>query len=219
MPVLNYYLANATSDSWRRLSTSTQAAATLTDGWIVSTGTTNHAEYEVGVERAATTFTGTTVPDGTLDTALKDAFRSELALSGDFASANWEFHFVVRADTNGGAQDGRIRFRLIKANADGSSATQITGAQQQGSAVTDVSTSADFDSTLTVNPGAFSMANQYLFIQIAWERTGAGGMTSSDIHFRSGSSSSAGTRIITANFTSSQSVVPVLMAQYNQRGQ
>jgi hypothetical protein len=172
----------------------------------VSTGTTNHSEYEVGVERAATTFTGTGPPDGTLDTTLKDAFRSVAALTGDFANANWTFHFVVRAVTNGGAQDGRVRFRLFKADADGSNATEITAAQQQGSLVSNVSTSADFDSTLTVNPGAFAIANQYLFMQIAWERTGAGGMTSADIAFRTGSSSSAGTRITTADFTADQTL-------------
>lgn len=206
MAALDYFLANAVSDGWRRLETSAQTAATLADGWVVSTGSTNHSEYEVTVERAASTFTGTTVPDGSLDTTLKDAFRSVAALDGSFASANWVFHFVVRAVTNGGAQDGRVRFRLIKANADGSNATEITAAQQQASEVLNVSTSADFDSTLTFNPGAFSISNQYLFIQIAWERTGAGGMTSSDIAFRTGSSSTVGTRITTADFTANQTL-------------
>jgi hypothetical protein len=67
--------------------------------------------------------------------------------------------------------------------------------------VTNVSTSADFDSNLTFNPGAFSISAQYLFFQIAWERTGAGGMTTSDIDFRTGSSGSVGTRVLTADFT------------------
>lgn len=201
MAAIDYFLANATSDGWRRLATTAQAAATINDGWVVSTASGNHSEYAVGVERAASTFTGTTVPDGTLDTSLKDAFRSESALSGFFDSANWVFSFVVRAVTVGGAQDGRIRFRIIKADADGSNATEITSGQQQASIVTDVGTGADATSSLTVNPGAFSLNNQYLFIQIAWERTGAGGMTTSDINWRTGSSTSAGTRIATANFT------------------
>lgn len=201
MATKSYFLTATTGDGWRTIDESTQAAATNSDGWVVSTGNTNHSEFEVGVERAATTFTGTTVPDGTLDTSLKDAFRSTNALSGSFASGNWVFHFVVRGVTSASTQAGRIRFRILKANADGSSATEITSGQQQGSAVTINATGTDFDSTLTVNPGAFTITNQYLFIQIAWERTGAGAMTNADVNWRTGSATTTGTRITTADFT------------------
>ena len=206
MAAIDYFLANTADSGWQRLDTSTQSAATIVGGWVVSTGSTNHSAFEQGVERAASTFTSTTPPDGTTGVTLNESFRSVAALDGSFASANWVFHFVVRAVTNGGAQDGRVRFRLLKADADGTNATEITGAQQQASIVTDVSTSADFDSTLTVNPGAFTITNQYLFVQVAWERTGAGGMTNADIDFRTGSSTSAGTRITTANFTANQTL-------------
>jgi hypothetical protein len=199
---LTYYLQGSEISGWEALHTTTAAAATTATGWIVSTGATNHSEMEQGVERAATTFLTTLPPDGSLDgILLNDAMRIVTALTGDFASANWVAHFVVRAVTNGGAQDGRIRFRLFKADADGSNATEITSGHQQCSIVTNVSTSADFDSTLTFNPGAFNISNQYLFFQIAWERTGAGGMTSADILFRTGSSSTVGTRITTSDFT------------------
>lgn len=201
MAAINLYLKSTLNDGWCGMSESTQTAATTASGWTVGTGFIQHSELESGVERAASTFIATLAPDGSLDTTLKDAFRSENAYNGDFANADWSFHGVVRAASNGGAQDGRVRFRLLKANADGSSATEITSGHQQAAAVTDVSTSADFDSNLTFNPGAFSVANQYLFFQIAWERTGAGGMTSADILFRTGSSSSAGTRVVTADFT------------------
>ena len=96
MAAKNFYLTATTGNSWRTIDEATQAAATNADGWVVSTGSTNHSEYAVGVERAASTFTGTTVPDGSLDTSLKDAFRSTNAYTGDFASANWVFNFVVR---------------------------------------------------------------------------------------------------------------------------
>jgi len=202
VPAINWYLTATTADGWRNIDEATQAAAKNTDGWVVSTGATNHAEYAVGVERAASTFVNTTPPSGTLNTSLKDAFRTTDAYNGDFASANWTFVFSVRATTNGGAQDGRIRFRLIKANADGSSATEITSAQQQASLLSNVATTGTFESSLTFNPGAFSLANQYLFVQIAWERTGAGGMANSDINWITGSSASVGTRITSSDFTS-----------------
>ena len=142
-----------------------------------------------------------TVPDGTLDTTLFDAFRTTNAYNGSFASANWTFVFSVQATTNGGAQDGRIRFRLIKADADGSNATEITAGQQQASLVSNVATTGTFESSLTVNPGAFSVSNQYIFVQIAWERTGAGGMTTSDINWVRGSGTTTGTRITSSDFT------------------
>src|SRR5262245_61521104 len=202
MATKTYYLTATTGDGWRTLDEATQTAATNADGWTHGTGNTNHSEFQVGTKRAATTFTGTTVPDGSLDTSLKDAFRSTNALIGDFASANWTFTFVVRAPTSATGQNGRIRFRLLKAAADGSSATELPAAQQQCSLTGGMaSTSADFTTTLTVNPGAFSLANQYLFIQVAWERTTAASMTTADVQFRTGSSASAGTRITTSDFT------------------
>jgi hypothetical protein len=201
MAAINLYLANATSDSWRRLSESTQTAATINDGWVVGTGSTNHSAYFVGVERAASTFADTNPPDGSLDTTNFDAFRSENPYTGTFASGNWEFHFVVRSVTSTTGQDGRIRFRLFKADANGGNAVEITGSQQQGSLITDVDSGTDEDSTLTFNPGAFSIDNQYLFVQVAWERTGAATMSTADVNWRTGSSTSAGTRIVTADFT------------------
>lgn len=201
MAIKTWYLSATTANSWRTIDESVAAAGKNTDGWIVSTGATNTSSYAVGVERADTTFVGTTQPDGTLDTTLFDAFRTTNAYTGDFASGNWTFVFSVQATTNGGSQDGRIRFRIIKAAADGSSATQITAAQQSASIVTNVATTGTFASSLTVNPGAFSLANQYLFIQIAWERTGAGGMTTADINWIRGSASNVGTRITSADFT------------------
>lgn len=201
MAAKTLYLKSAKdAQGWASMSETAQAAATTGHGWTVSTGATNHSALQAGVERAAITFLTTLDPDGFLDNVINfDAFRSENAYTGDFANANWEFHGVVRAVTNGGAQDGRVRFRLFKADADGTNATEIGSGQRQCAAVANVSTSADFDSNLTFNPGAFSISNQYIFLEIAWERTGAGGMTSADILFRTGSSSSAGTRVVTAD--------------------
>ena len=201
MAALTFYLVNGVdANGWQSLSTSTQSAATCAAGWVVGTGSTNHSELFANTERASSTFTGTTVPDGTLDTTNKDAFRIPSALSGAFASANWSLQFAVQSTVQGGAADGRIRFRLIKANADGSSATEITAAQQQASLVTNVTT-ADSNSTLTFNPGAFRLDNQYLFVQVAWERTGAGGMTTTNMRLRTGSAATpTGTVITTSDF-------------------
>lgn len=208
-------MANAAdSGGWQQLSTSTQAAATANAGWVVGTGATLTSALSANTERASTTFVDSTQPDGTLDTSLKDAFRSPSALYGQFASGNWSFQFAVQSPTQGGAADGRIRFRIIVADADGSNAREITAAQQQGSLLTNVSTT-DANSTLTVNPGAFTVDGQYVFIQVAWERTGAGGMTTTNIRLRSGSASTpTGTVITTADF---QDQVPRVIRDKRRR--
>src|SRR5215207_5694245 len=123
MAVQNWYLTNGVDgNGWQALSASAQTAATTNAGWVVGTGGTLHSELQANAQRASSTFTGTTVPDGTLDTTLKDAFCSPTALTGSFPSANWVFNFGVVSPTSGGAADGRIRFRIIKADADGSNA-------------------------------------------------------------------------------------------------
>jgi hypothetical protein len=174
-------------------------------GWVVGTGSTNHSAMFKEVERAASTFANTTPPDGSLDTTNID-FIPDLSgpYSGTFASANWTINFNVRAVTGGGAQDGRIRFRLFRgSNSDGTSATEITAAQQQCSIVTDVTTDADFNSSLTFNPGEITLTNEYLFVQVAWERTGAAGMTNHDIAIRTGAAGPTGTYMVTSDFTAS----------------
>ena len=200
MAIKSWYLTATTSGGWRTIDESTQAAATNSDGWVVSTGSTNSSEFFVGVERAASTFSGNTVPDGSLDTANFDAFRSTNLINGNFANANWTFHFVVRGVTSANSQAGACVFRIFKADANGANATEIATGQHTASTVTITATGTDFDSTLVLNPGAFSIVNQYLFIQIAWKRTGAGSMTTNDVNWRTGSTSSAGTRIDSSTF-------------------
>lgn len=170
------------------------ATASPVAGWIVSTGATNHSAFFAQVERADTTFANTTPPSGTIDTTNGDCLRSVNPYTTTFTAGNWNVHFTAIAVTNGGAQDGRMRCRLFKsANANGSGATEITAAHQQGGLVTNLATSAQQTSTATFNPGAFSVNNEYIFVQLAWERTGAGGMTSADVNMRIGTTA---TRVI-----------------------
>lgn len=189
------------ANGWQKLTDTTVGAATGAVGWVVGTGSTNNSELFANTERASSTFTGTTVPDGTLDTTNKDAMRSPRPLTGTFANANWTFQFAVRSPTQGGAHDGAMIIRIIAADADGSNATEITAAQQTCATVTNVDNVSDFNSTLTLNPGSFTVNNKYIFIQCAWKRIGAGGMTTTNIRLRTGSASApTGTVITTADF-------------------
>lgn len=205
MATQTHYLTNTLVGGWQSMSTTTpgsDAYASPVTGWIVGSttpGSNLYSSFAPATERAEATFGATAQPDGSLDTSLKDALYIDPGGGGDYASGNWTVNGVVRANTNGGAQDGRLRYRLFKADADGTSATEITAAAQLGVTLTNVSNAADFNSSVTFNPGAFSVtASQRLFIQLAWERTGAGGMTTADINFRIGTNS---TRVVTSDFT------------------
>lgn len=189
--------------TWLMLDTTPSSGPGAFIGWVVGTGATLHSEVEGRVtgDRPSTTFVGTTVPDGTLDPVLTDAFRTLDPLNGTFASGNWTVQFAVVSLVSAGAADGQIVFRLIKANADGSGATEITSGQQLASVCTNVLSTPDSNSTLTFNPGAFTLTNQYLFIQTAWKRTGAGGMTTTTIRLRLGTSATVGTTILSSDFT------------------
>jgi len=174
------------------------ATASPVTGWIVGTGAINHSAFNSQVERAAATFVDTAPPDGTIDTVDGDCLRTTDRYSGEFAGANWDVNFACIAVTNGGSQDGRMRCRLFRGpNTDGSGATEITDAQQLGGLVTNLTTSAQQTSTATFNPGPFSVTNEFIFVQLAWERTGAGGMTNADVDMRVGTTA---TRVVSADF-------------------
>jgi hypothetical protein len=176
----------------------TDATSSPIVGWVVSTGSTNSAHMDAGTTTPAANFTSTTPPDGTLDGTTGDGFRTTGVYTGNFAAAAWTFNFSVIGVTQAGTQDGAVVYRLFRgANADGSGATQITGAAQTASTVTNLTTTAQ-TSTHSLSPGAFSVAGEYIFVQVAWLRTGAGGHTTTDVIFRWGNT---GTRVISAAFT------------------
>lgn len=176
-------------------------------GWVVSTGAgPDYSSFAAGVEKAAATFGATAQPDGSLDTANVDYIVTDAPYTGTFASGNWTIDFAVRAQTNGGAHDGRARFRLFRMSLQNGGGTnvEITAGVQLGSSVTNLATSATQKSSVTFNPGSFSVTNEYIGIQIGWERQGAGGMTSSDVNIRIGTGA---TVVTSADFTAGATTI------------
>lgn len=212
MAIKTWYATNAKASVHKEMSETSpgaDATASPVTGWVVGTGSTNNSEMFDQVERAASTFVDTVPPDGTPDATNGDCLRSAGTYSGDFAAGSWSINLTVIAVTNGGAQDGNLVCRLLRgANADGSGATEITAAQQSGGAVTDLTTTAQQTSTATFDPGAFSVSAEYLFVQVAWKRTGAGGMTNADVDMRIGTTA---TRVVSADFTASAVATPYRM--------
>jgi hypothetical protein len=204
MAALTWYMTNSLVSVHQEMSeTSPGADATSSPnvGWIVgTTAPTVYAEFDAGVKAAAATFSATARPDGSINTTIGDCLRTTNVYNGSFASANWTINGVVIGVTNSGAQDGRLRYRIFKsANADGSGATEVTAGAQIGATITNLSTTQQ-NSSVTFNPGAFSLSNEYLFVQVGWEITGAGGMSTTDVVFRVGNTA---TRIVSSDFTAS----------------
>ena len=97
---------------------------------------------------------------------------------------------------------GRARTRLWRsANADGTSATELTQGTMVGSTVEGLSTTVAQSSSASTQIGAFSLANEYLFAQTAWENITPGLVASNDRLIRFGSlDATSGSGLITADF-------------------
>ena len=176
----NLYLRDSTASGSNfgqiQVGGSAPSAATTTTGWTVDTvAATNYALLDYGVERLSTTFSGTAEPAGNPDNTLGDCFRSTNVMTGDFATGVWTITVPVIAVTGASGQDGRVRVRLWKsANATGTTPTEITAGAVVGTAVTNLATGAEQTSVATTSSiTGFSMTSEYLFVQIAWEITGA----------------------------------------------
>ena len=187
---LTYYLydAVATGSAHGKIDTTTTTAATLATGWIP--GTTAPTEYSLmlwGTERAESTFTSTVQPGSSPTTT--DCWRSESALRGTFAAGNFSVACAVRAVTTGGSQDGRCRVRIWKSSsATGVGAIEITSGATAGTTVSNVPTASTSTSTATCAISAARFDDEYLFVQVAWEITGAGAGAGCDILLRANES-------------------------------
>src|SRR5580765_1626713 len=203
MAIKTYYLAAGQDGNYGALVDGTaQAAATRADGWTVAkVATLNYAEFDAATKQASTAFSTAVKPASFLTGATANALKTPAALSGIFANTAWTFTFAVRA-TLVSAQTGRIRMRVFKSkNADGSAATELTGATQVGTTSALLSTSADVTTVVTWSPGAtISLNSEFLFFLIAWEVTAQGGSNSADVQLRTGSAGPAGSRLVTPDF-------------------
>lgn len=191
-----------------------QTAASRADGWTVGKlAAANSSEFDAGLKQATGTFSlqSTTAkpnlfvagPAATNANAIKTA----VPYSGVFAATAWTLTFAMRA-TVASAQAGRVRLRVFKSvNADGSAATELTGATQVGTTSAALSTTADGTSVVTWSPGALTLNNEYLFFVVAWEITTASGSNTGDVVFRTGQAA-AGSRIVTPNFNALVPLTP-----------
>jgi hypothetical protein len=208
--VKTYYMASGQDGNFGALVDGVaQTAASRADGWTVAKiASANASDFDAATKQVSGTFAAATGrPSALITNTLANAFKTPTALNGAFANTAWTFTFAVRA-TVVNAQLGRIRMRVYRSvNADGSGATEITGATQVGTTSALLSTTADVTTVVTWSPGAvINLANEFLFFTIAWEITTAGGSNTADCVLRTGSTGPAGSRLVTPDFVPAQVV-------------
>ena len=67
--------------------------------------------------------------------------------------------------------------------------------------MTNLDTTGDQTSSLTLNPGAITLDREYLFFSYGWKITGQANNNNADVLFRTGISSSVATTDFTSNYT------------------
>lgn len=206
MPQDTWFMTNTVLDSvHQEMSETSPGANALTSpvvGWNVGTEPiADCALMASATEVLRGVFAATLLPDGTapLTTGAGDCLRTTGIYTRSYDSGDWVLTARVGAVTSSSSQAVRVRIRLWRsANADGSSATQITSAAQVGTSTTALVAGTPQNSVVTFNPGAFSLSNEYLFVQIACEVVAAGTMTGADADFFIGTTA---TRLVSANYS------------------
>jgi len=212
MATITYYLTDTLASGSAHMALqeggSAPTTARISTGWIVgTTAATVYSRMDAQTERANATLTSTVQPNGGPDNTLGDCFRTATTLNGSFAAGNWAFDWKVQGETRvTSTTGGRLRFRMWRSvNADGSSATEITAATQTSTLFAALANSASQAIAKTYDPGAFTLANEYLFIQHALSITTAGDNSTADVHLCVGT----GNSIVTTDFTVATSLPPL----------
>lgn len=191
MTASTFYLSSTVAASSNHLSlvTSAPGTATISTGWTVgTTAPTAYSAMAAGVERAASTFGSTALPDGTgPSNTLGDCFRTSSTLDGRWAAGTWTLSVPMIAVTAGGAADVAAVFRVWRGeSATGSDAVEITSGLQTGSTLTNLTT-AEQISTLAFALDGIGVVGEYLFLQVALKIIGVGGGATDDALLRVGS--------------------------------
>src|SRR6266849_926160 len=130
----------------------------------------NFAEYLRATTIPPSSFTGTVQPDGVIDNVHGDCLRTENTYRGQFAAGTWTLTFGLRANIVDANQPSfLLRFRVFRSTDPGGlKATEITTATVATGLILDNTTNSQSLTGSWNNP-AFSLNNEYLFIELAGE--------------------------------------------------
>jgi hypothetical protein len=147
---------------------SAPASGDTSSSWQCGTAAANtYCKYRRAFNQPQSSFGTVVQPDGNLDNVTGDCLRTQNAYTGQFASGTWTFTFGIRATVNPVGPAVALRIRLFRSSdAAGANTTEITTATQQSGNVP-ANNTGDQSATISFNPGAFTLANEYLFVELA----------------------------------------------------
>jgi hypothetical protein len=190
------------------------ATSTSTTGWTVGTDVANqYSRMSYNQKLPATNFSALVQPLGTLvGTAghfAEDAWRLSAATTGNFSAGTWYSSLSVIAVTNASGQSGRARWRLWRSSrVSGGASVELTQGHMIGSVVTNLLTTVAQSSSASTQIGAFSLNNEFLFAQLAWQTTTAATNAGADVLIRLGaiSNQAEGSFLATSAFSATAGV-------------
>lgn len=195
MAVKTFYLKDAAAPGSSHGSLQeggTVSTATMGTGWTVGkVAAGNYSYMDYGTEVSSAGFNTTVKPEASTPGTFTD-WRSERTLSGTFTSGSWSLSVQVCGVGATGSQDGNLGVRIFKgAAADGSDAVEMTTARTETTIATNLGAAPGSTLTATVSVTAnLTLTNEYLFVELAWEITGAGGSNNCDVLFRQNAAAS-----------------------------
>jgi len=127
-----------------------------------------YAKYNRNANVPQSSFSSTAQPDGVIDNVHGDCLRTQNAYTGNFASGTWTFTFVVSPNLQPVGPAIALRVRLFRSTdpAGQTNVVEITAATQQSGNIA-ANNGTDQSATISFNPGAFALANEYLFVELA----------------------------------------------------
>jgi len=196
------------SSSAGKLDTTAPTASTSTTGWTVGTTSVSFPYSLLSYNAEKANFSSGALPSGGPVTAAahfaQDCWRLSSVTSGTFSAGTWYSSLSLLAVTAGGAQDGNARYRIYRASsASGAAATQLTAGTMVGTVVTNLSTTVAQSSSASTQIGSVTLTDEYLFLQVAWQITGAGNNAGDDVLVRLGplTNITNGSFLVTPQFT------------------
>jgi hypothetical protein len=195
--VKTFYLTALNTGSpsfWGRIQDGGTAPAPtlMPSGWTVAKSSVAYWRARIVASATSTTSsatsfisasTGPTPGTGSTNTTASDSWATTTPLNGTFAAGNWQLNFGMR--TAAATSQGRIFFKIwASANADGSSARQISSGATNCNTVAMTATNTTFNSDHpTYARPAVTLNNEYLFFQVEWNVTTAGSSNSATAQF------------------------------------
>jgi hypothetical protein len=172
--------------------------ATTGSGWTVAKLAPPQFSYLIyNTERDTTSFL-TALPAHPYTTSSSSAYSNKL--TGTFAAGTWTFYLRWIAVTNGGALDPRFHIAVWKATEFYNAYVELTTAYLVTNTISNLSTAASQEATVTWNAPAIVMAGHRIMFSIWLDIQGAGANNGADCLLRIGTEGN-GCKVVTTDFS------------------